>query len=72
MDRERGLWDAFDTQELYGVRYGMDKAARLHHRQTMMTHAMLFTGVDVVDGQPNAGGLRALGATEMASKATTR
>ena len=54
MDRERGLWDAklFDTQELYGVRYGMDKAARLHHRQTMMTHAMLFTGVDVVDGQP--------------------
>ena len=54
MDRERGLWDAklFDTQELYGVSYGMDKAARLHHRQTMMTHAMLFTGVDVVDGQP--------------------
>ncbi|MEC8022651.1 MAG: C1 family peptidase [Myxococcota bacterium] len=52
MDRKLGLWDAklFETQELYGVRYGMDKAARLHHRQTMMTHAMLFTGVDVVDG----------------------
>ena len=54
MDRERGLWDAklFETQDLYGVQYQMDKAARLHHRQTMMTHAMLFTGVDVVDGQP--------------------
>ena len=52
MDRKQGLWDAklFETQELYGVRYGMDKAARLHHRQTMMTHAMLFTGVDVVNG----------------------
>jgi len=52
MDRERGLWDAqlYDLQELYGVSYGMDKAARLRFGQTMMTHAMLFTGVDVVDG----------------------
>jgi bleomycin hydrolase len=54
MDRDRGLWDAelFETQALYGVQYGMDKASRLRFGQTMMTHAMLFTGVDVVDGQP--------------------
>ena len=54
MDGKRGLWDAalFETQELYGVSYGMDKASRLRLGQTMMTHAMLFTGVDVVDGQP--------------------
>ncbi len=54
IDRERGLWDAqlFDLQELYGVSYGMDKVARLRFGQTMMTHAMLFTGVDVVDGTP--------------------
>ncbi len=54
MDRKRGLWDAalFESQALYGVKYGMDKAARLLHGQTMMTHAMLFTGVDVVDGKP--------------------
>lgn len=54
MDRKRGLWDAslFESQELYGVKYGMDKAARLRFGQTMMTHAMLFTGVDVVDGKP--------------------
>jgi bleomycin hydrolase len=53
MDRDRGLWDAelFETQALYGVQYGMDKATRLRFGQTMMTHAMLFTGVDVVDGQ---------------------
>lgn len=54
MDRKRGLWDAelFDAQSLYGVDYGMDKASRLRYGQTMMTHAMLFTGVDVVDGKP--------------------
>lgn len=54
MDRKRGLWDAelFDPQSLYGVAYGMDKASRLRFGQTMMTHAMLFTGVDVVDGKP--------------------
>ena len=54
MDRKRGLWDAnlFDVEGLYGVSYGMDKANRLRHNQTMMTHAMLFTGVDVVNGKP--------------------
>ena len=53
MDRKKGLWDAdlFDVEGLYGVEYGMDKAARLRHNQTMMTHAMLFTGVDVVNGR---------------------
>ena len=30
----------------------MDKANRLRFGQTMMTHAMLFTGVDVVEGEP--------------------
>ena len=54
MHRERGLWDAklFDFAELYGAEFGMDKANRLRYSQTMMTHAMLFTGVDVVDGVP--------------------
>jgi bleomycin hydrolase len=53
MDRKKGLWDAdlFDVEGLYGVEYGMDKADRLRHNQTMMTHAMLFTGVDVVNGR---------------------
>ena len=54
MDRKRGLWDAnlFETSELYGVDYGMSKADRLRYGQTMMTHAMLFTGVDVYEGKP--------------------
>ena len=54
MDRKGGYWDAnlFNVSELYGVEYGMSKEDRLRHGQTMMTHAMLFTGVDVVDGKP--------------------
>lgn len=54
MHRQRGLWDAnlFDFGALYGADFGMDKADRLRYGQTMMTHAMLFTGVDVVDGKP--------------------
>jgi bleomycin hydrolase len=54
MHRKRGLWDAklFDFGALYGAEFGMDKADRLRFGQTMMTHAMLFTGVDVVNGKP--------------------
>ena len=54
MDRKGGYWDAdlFNVSGLYGVEYGMDKENRLRHGQTMMTHAMLFTGVDVVDNKP--------------------
>ena len=54
MARKRGLWDAdlYDLEGLYGVEFGMEKADRLRFGQTMMTHAMLFTGVDVVDGKP--------------------
>ena len=49
-----GLWDAelFDYAGVYGAEFGMDKAARLEYGQTQMTHAMLFTGVDVVEGAP--------------------
>jgi len=54
MARKRGLWDAdlYDLKGLYGIQFGMEKADRLSFGQTMMTHAMLFTGVDVVDGKP--------------------
>mmetsp|Transcript_320 Transcript_320/g.584 ORF Transcript_320/g.584 Transcript_320/m.584 type:complete len:456 (+) Transcript_320:41-1408(+) len=54
LHRESGVWDKemFQYQELYGVSYGMNKAQRLLHGQTLMTHAMMFTGVDVVEGRP--------------------
>jgi bleomycin hydrolase len=52
--RQVGLWDAelFDYDVLYGEPEGLDKAGRLHFHHTAMTHAMLFTGVDVLEGVP--------------------
>jgi bleomycin hydrolase len=52
--RELGLWDSrlFDYEGIYDTRFTLDKADRLIYHQSLMTHAMLFTGVDVLDGQP--------------------
>ena len=52
---ERGYWDdaLYDYEGVYSLDRGdlaLDKADRLLHHDTMMTHAMLFTGVDVVAG----------------------
>lgn len=54
MHRQLGIWDAnlFDYAGVYDTDFSLDKAARLEYQQTRMTHAMLFTGVDVVDGIP--------------------
>jgi bleomycin hydrolase len=52
--RDIGIWDAelFDFEGVYGTQLGLTKAERLDYHQTLMTHAMLFTGVDVHDGTP--------------------
>ena len=54
MNRKLGLWDTnlFEYDTLYDTEFDLDKAGRLNYHQTLMTHAMLFTGVDVVDGKP--------------------
>ncbi len=55
MQREQGLWDArlFEYDKVYETEFALSKADRLLHHQTLMTHAMLFTGVDVDDsGNP--------------------
>jgi len=54
MSNEYGLWDAhlFDFGGLYGTELGLSKAERLAYHETQMTHAMLFTGVDLPDGRP--------------------
>jgi bleomycin hydrolase len=51
--RDLGLMsaDLYDLAAVYDTSFtGLDKAARLEYGETQMTHAMLFTGVDVVDG----------------------
>lgn len=51
MHRDLGLWHEklYDLEGLYATRLTMSKADRLVHHETKMTHAMLFTGVDVVE-----------------------
>ncbi len=44
--------DLYDYELFYGVPMGMDKSTRLEYGDSMMTHAMLFTGVDLKDDQP--------------------
>ena len=53
LHREKGLWDAnlFDYAGVYDAEFSLDKAGRLDYHQTQMTHAMLFTGVDIADGR---------------------
>tara|TARA_B110000090_G_C12930321_1_gene273202 strand:- start:65 stop:319 length:255 start_codon:yes stop_codon:yes gene_type:complete len=49
-DRKLGVWDLslLQQEQVYGFGYEIrDKATRLEYHQTLMTHAMLFTGVDV-------------------------
>jgi bleomycin hydrolase len=55
LDGDLGLWHAslYDYDELYGTRDlgpALSKADRLHHHGTAMDHAMLLTGVNLVDG----------------------
>ena len=53
-DEQRdGIWDAslYDLPGVYGTEFALDKADRLIFHETLMTHAMLFTGVDIADGQ---------------------
>jgi len=52
-DRESGLWDArlHDYEAAYGIPLDMTKAQRLQVGHSAMTHAMVFTGVDIVDGR---------------------
>jgi bleomycin hydrolase len=52
MERKEGLWDLnlFDYEGVYGTRFELNKEDRLLYGQTAMNHAMLFTGVDIVNG----------------------
>jgi bleomycin hydrolase len=52
MSNDYAFWDAelYDLPSVYDAPFGLDKAARLAYHESAMTHAMLFTGVDVLDG----------------------
>ncbi len=53
--REGGVMDldAIKAEELFGTKFSMDKAQRLDYGESLMTHAMVFQGVDLDEnGQP--------------------
>jgi bleomycin hydrolase len=54
MSNDFALWDAklFDYDSVYSTSLELSKADRLIAHDSQMTHAMLFTGVDRVDGVP--------------------
>lgn len=49
-----GIWDAklYDHEAVYGTSFDLSKSDRLMFHESQMTHAMLFTGVDVTDDLP--------------------
>ncbi len=52
MSSDYAVWDTglYDLPSVYDTEFSLDKADRLAYHETLMTHAMLFTGVDVLDG----------------------
>ncbi len=54
MRGDMGIWDAelFDLAGIYQTEFPLNKKERLLCGATQMTHAMLFTGVDIVRGKP--------------------
>jgi bleomycin hydrolase len=54
MSTEYGVWDArlYDLPSVYDTAFTLSKADRLVFHETQMTHAMLFTGVDLAGGAP--------------------
>ena len=52
--RNLGLMDTdlYDYEALFNTKFDMDKSNRLEYGDSMMTHAMLFTGVDIMNDKP--------------------
>ncbi|WP_125708220.1 aminopeptidase C [Lacticaseibacillus porcinae] len=53
-DRKIGILDTaiYDEDSLFATDFTMSKAERLDYGESLMTHAMVLTGVDIVDGKP--------------------
>ncbi|MUO32944.1 aminopeptidase C [Enterococcus gallinarum] len=51
--RDSGIMalDAYDMNDLFDIDFTMTKAQRLDYGESLMTHAMVLTGVDIVDGK---------------------
>lgn len=52
-DRQAGIMamDLYDVNATFKTTFDMTKAERLDYGESLMTHAMVLTGVDLIDGQ---------------------
>ncbi|MHC5268264.1 C1 family peptidase [Enterococcus sp. LJL98] len=52
--RDSGIMatEAFDVDALFEINFEMTKGQRLDYGESLMTHAMVLTGVDLIDGLP--------------------
>lgn len=55
MKREEGILDEniYAYERVLDLEFILDKAGRLDYGESLMTHAMVITGVNLVDGKPN-------------------
>jgi len=54
-DRDSGILDTelYHYEEVLNTTFRMTKEVRLDYRESLLTHAMVFTGVNLADGRPN-------------------
>ena len=54
LHRDSGVMDMdlYDYETLFNTRFKMNKGVRLEYGDSLMTHAMLFTGVDIKNNKP--------------------
>lgn len=54
-NRDHGIMDLdlYDYETTLGIQMAMTKAERLDYKGSVMTHAMVLTGVNLVEGKPN-------------------
>ena len=55
MKRENGILadDIYDYENALQSKFDLDKAGRLDYGESLMTHAMVFTGVNLINNVPN-------------------
>ena len=55
MKRENGILadDIYDYENALQAKFDLDKAGRLDYGESLMTHAMVFTGVNLINNVPN-------------------
>jgi len=54
-NKDHGIMDLdlYDYESTLGIEMSMSKAERLDYKGSVMTHAMVLTGVNLVEGKPN-------------------